>query len=146
MAPPISPAATPAATPRCACAGTGAAKVETAKVTYKGNPSKDFGVFRSPGGELFIWISDAYYPWEYLVRPKQGTVEIAFQGLLVTRSGEYVWRTKEMEAFSQTGYRVASERGAYETDEDRRVAVGPNSVKFRSRSYEQDEAMIEVVW
>ncbi len=88
----------------------------------------------------------AYYPWEYLVRPKQGTVEIAFQGLLVTRSGEYVWRTKEMEAFSQTGYRVASERGAYETDEDRRVAVGPNSVKFRSRSYEQDEAMIEVVW
>ena len=121
-------------------------KVETAKVTYKGNPAKDFGVFRAPGGELFIWISDAYYPWEYLVRPNQGTVEIAFEGLLVTRSGEYVWQTKEMEAFSQTGYRVASERGAYETDEDRRVIVSQNSVKFRSRSYEQDKAMIEVSW
>src|SRR3954463_14562878 len=32
MAPPISPAATPAATPRCACAGAGAAGVETANV------------------------------------------------------------------------------------------------------------------
>jgi hypothetical protein len=121
-------------------------KVETAKVTYKGNRSKDFGVFRAPGGELFIWINDAYYPWEYLVRPQQGTVEIAFQGLLVTRSGEYVWRTKDTEAFSQTNYRVPHERPAYETDEDRRVVVGPNSVKFRSRNYEQDKAMIEVVW
>lgn len=121
-------------------------KVETAKVTYKGNRSNDFGVFRAPGGELFIWINDAHYPWEYLVRPQQSTVEIAFQGLLVTRSGEYVWRTKDTEAFSKTNYRVPHGRSAYETDEDRRVDVGPNSVKFRSRSYEQDKAMIEVSW
>jgi hypothetical protein len=121
-------------------------KLETAKLTYKDKPSKDFGVFRAPGGELFIWIKDAYYPWEYLVRPKQGTVEIAFQGLLVTRSGEYIWRTNETEAFSQLGYRVSRPRAAYETEEDTHAAVTPNSVKFRSRSYERDKAMIEVSW
>ena len=32
-------------------------KVETATVTYKGNPPKDFGVFRAPGGESFTWIN-----------------------------------------------------------------------------------------
>jgi len=41
-------------------------KVESAKVIYKGRPSKDYGVFRAPGGELFIWIEDAFYPWHYL--------------------------------------------------------------------------------
>jgi hypothetical protein len=36
-------------------------KVETAKVIYNGKPSKDYGVFRAPGGELFVWINDASY-------------------------------------------------------------------------------------
>jgi hypothetical protein len=121
-------------------------KVETAKVIYNDKSSKDFGVFRAPGGELFIWIKDAYYPWEYLVRPQQGTVEIAFQGLLVTRSGEYVWRTNETEAFSQLGYRVPRPRAAYDTEEDTRAVVTSNSVKFRSRSYNKDKAIIEVSW
>jgi hypothetical protein len=47
-------------------------KVESAKVTYNGKPSQDFGVFRAPGGELFIWVNDAYYPWHYLVRQQKG--------------------------------------------------------------------------
>ncbi|HLN98289.1 MAG TPA: hypothetical protein VK208_07480 [Pyrinomonadaceae bacterium] len=45
--------------------------------------------------------------WTYLVRPKEATVETAFQGLLVTRSGEYVWQTKDREAYSQTNYRMS---------------------------------------
>jgi hypothetical protein len=81
-------------------------KLETAKLSYGGKASKDFVVFRAPGGELFVRVNDAPYPWDYLVRPKEATVEIAFQGLLVTHAGEYIWQTKESEAYSQTSYRV----------------------------------------
>ncbi len=116
-------------------------KVESAKVTYKDRPSKDFGVFRAPGGEFFIWVNDAYYPWHYLYRPQQGTVEIAFQGLLVNRSGTYIWQTKETEAFSLTGYRRPMGRPI-----DAHLVVKPNSLKFRSNSYEQDKAVIEISW
>jgi hypothetical protein len=121
-------------------------KVERAEVTYKGRASKDFIVFRSPGGELFVRINDAPYPWDYLVRPRETTVETAFQGLLVTRSGEYVWETKETEAFSDTHYRVPRYRSDFEGEEDLRVTVTPNSVRFRSNDYKQNGAMIEVRW
>jgi hypothetical protein len=116
-------------------------KVDTAKVIYKGKPSNEFGVFRAPGGELFIWISDAYYRWDYLVRPEKKIVEVAFQGLLVTRSGEYIWRTKESEAFSLTGYRNADAKTIHEP-----AAVNGNSIRFHSFSYERDNATIEVSW
>jgi hypothetical protein len=116
-------------------------KVEAAKVAYGAKPSKDFGVFRSPGGELFIWVRDAFYPWEYLYRPKQGTVEIAFQGLLVSREGKYIWLTRETEAFSLTGYRRQSD-----TTIDAHLVVKPNGITFRSESYEQDGSIIDVTW
>ena len=121
-------------------------KVETARVTYKGRPSKDFVVFRAPGGELFIRVADAPYDWTYLVRPREATAETAFQGLLVTRDGKYVWQTRESEAFSDTGYRVPRPPGPYDNLENRRAVVGKNSVKFRSNDYEKDHAMIEVRW
>jgi hypothetical protein len=120
-------------------------KVQTAKVTYKGKPSKDYGVFRSPGGELFIWISDAPYPWHYLIRPKEAIREVAFQGLLVTRAGEYIWTTKETEAFSLLGYRVRRP-SKYDKLEEMQVIVAPTSVKFRSIDFDKQRAMIEVRW
>lgn len=116
-------------------------KLESANVTYKNKPSKDFGVFRAPGDELFIWISDAYYPWHYIYRPQEKTVEIAFQGLLVNRSGDYIWKTKENVAFSLSGCR--SPNGS---TVDTHVVVTSNSIRFRSASYERDKAMIEVSW
>ncbi|MGH9788891.1 MAG: hypothetical protein ACRD4U_09350 [Candidatus Acidiferrales bacterium] len=116
-------------------------KVESATVKYGDRPSRDFGVFRAPGGEFFIWVNDAHYPWHYLYRPQQGTVEIAFQGLLVNRTGAYIWQTKETEAFSLTHYRRP--RGA---PIDARSEVKPNSIKFRSNSYGVDKAMIEISW
>jgi len=116
-------------------------KVESAKVTYKNKPSMDFGVFRAPEGELFIWIRDAYYPWQYIYRPQEKTVEIAFQGLLVNRSGDYIWKTKENVAFSLPGYQRPSGSTV-----DTHVIVKPNSIRFRSGSYERDNAMIEVSW
>jgi len=117
-------------------------KLEGVRVTYGGKASKDFVVFRSPGGELFVRIND----WTYLVRPRQATVEVAFQGLLVTRSGEFVWQTKETEAFSKTYYRVPRPPREWEKDEDRWVIVKPNSVTFRSTDYKKNKAMIEVRW
>jgi hypothetical protein len=99
-------------------------------------------VFRAPGGQLFIRVND----WTYLVRPKEATVETAFQGLLVTRTGEYVWQTKETEAYSQIRYRTPRPPSEWETEEDKRVIVKPNSVIFRSTDYKKDKAMIEVRW
>ncbi len=121
-------------------------RVETARVTYKGRASKDYAVFRSPGGELFVHVGDGASDWTYLVRPREATVETAFQGLLVTRGGEYAWRTKAGEAFSTTGYRVPRPPGPYDHPEEKRAVVGANSVKFRSVDYKSDGAMIEVRW
>ena len=117
-------------------------KVETAKVTYGGRLAKDATVFRAPAGQLFIRVND----WTYLVRPSKATVEVAFQGLLVTRSGEYVWQTKESEAYSQTHYRNPRPPSKWEKEEDKRVIVKPNLVTFRSTDYKKDKAMIEVRW
>lgn len=117
-------------------------KVEPAEVTYGGSLYEDAVVFRAPGGELFIYIPVKEFE-TYLVRPDLKTVEIAFQGLLVTPSGEYVWRTKEREAFSKTNYRVPRQPGPYDPkEEERRVTVTPNSVKFRW----PDGPMITVRW
>lgn len=117
-------------------------KVETAQLTYGGIPSKDFGVFRAPGGELFVWVNDARYPWHYLIRPREGTVETAFQGLLVTRSGQYVWQTNDTQACSLTDYR----KRRPEQDKGEPAVIKPNSVKFRSNDYDRDKAMIEIKW
>jgi hypothetical protein len=116
-------------------------KVESAQVIYKNRPSKDFGVFRAPTGEMFIWISDAYYPWQYLYRPQEKTVEIAFQGLLVNRSGTYIWKTTETEAFS-----LINSKGASRTTIDAHLVESANGIKFRSNSYKRDEAIIEITW
>jgi hypothetical protein len=121
-------------------------KLENAKVTYGGKPSKDFVVFRAPAGELFVRVNDAPYPWDYLVRPHQATVETAFQGLIVTRAGVYIWETKDTEGFSQTWYRVTRPPSEWEREDDKRVVVKPNSVTFRSTDYKKNKAMIEVRW
>ena len=117
-------------------------KIENATITYKGARAKDGVVFRAPGGQLFIRVND----WTYLVRPDQSTVEGVFQGLLVTRSGEFVWETNETEGFSKTHYRVPKPPSKWERPEGRRIILTANSVTFRSTDYERDKAMIEVRW
>lgn len=117
-------------------------RVETARVTSKRGLVKDATVFRAPGGQLFIRVND----WTYLMRPKEATVEIAFQGLLVTRSGEYIWQTKEREAYSQTHYRAPKPLSEWERAEDKRAIVKPNSVTFPSVDYKKNKEMIQVRW
>src|SRR5258707_11638032 len=48
-------------------------KMESAKVTYKDKVSNDYAGFRAPGSELFVWVSDAYYPSQYLYMPQGRT-------------------------------------------------------------------------
>jgi hypothetical protein len=121
-------------------------KVENAQVKYGGKVSRDFVVFRAPGGQLFVRINDARYEWSYLVRPKEATVETAFQGLIVTREGEFIWRTKETEGFSAIQYQNPRPPSEWEKPEEKRVIVKPNSVTFRSTDYDKTKAMIEVRW
>jgi hypothetical protein len=120
-------------------------KIENATLTYNRRASKDFGVFKAPGGELFIWVNDAPYAWTYLIRPKEAVREVAFQGLLVTRKGEFIWQTNNTEAFSLTSYRTP-QPSKWEKPDETHVIVTPNSVKFRSLDYNKDKAMIEVRW
>jgi len=84
--------------------------------------------------------------WHYLVHPNEAIVETAFQGLLVTRAGEWIWQTKDVEAFSQTRYRVPRKLAEWEHEKDKHVIVKSNSVTFRSLDYDKDKAMIEVRW
>jgi hypothetical protein len=70
---------------------------------------------------------------------------MAFQGLLVMRTGKYIWQTKETEALSQTYYRN-KKRESDKQKEEGRVIVKSNSVKFRSNDYDKDHAMIEIHW
>jgi hypothetical protein len=116
-------------------------KVDSATLTYKDKPSKDFGVFRAPGGELFIWVSDAYYPWHYLYRPKLGTVEIAYQGELVNHFGKFIWQTNETEAFSLQDYHRPGTSTV-----DSHLVVKPNGIKFRSNNYSDDASLIDITW
>lgn len=117
-------------------------KVDNAKLKYDGKESKDFGVFRAPGGELFVWVNDAKYPWRYLVHPKEGFSETAFQGMLVTRSGEYIWRTKETEALSETYYR-RPEYIEREKKDGKLVVVSSGSLKFQSN--DSNDIWIEII-
>ena len=71
--------------------------------------------------------------------PQQATVEIAYEGELVTHSGEYIWRTKETEATSETDY-----RSLRRPLDGKPIVVTPNSVRFRANS--DDQAMIQVSW
>jgi hypothetical protein len=64
----------------------------------------------------------------------------------VTRSGDYIWQTKETEGFSPIYYRTPKPLAEWEKEEDRRVIVKPNSITFRSNDYDKTKAMIEVRW
>jgi hypothetical protein len=121
-------------------------KLEQAQVKYGNKVSQDFVVFRAPGGQLFIRINDARYEWSYLVRPKEATVETAFQGLIVTREGEFIWQTKETEGFSSIQYQNPRPPAEWDKPEEKRVIVKPNSVTFRATDYDKTKAMIEVRW
>jgi WG containing repeat len=122
-------------------------KVENAKVKYRGKFSKEFGVFRSPTGELFVWLDtgDEFNSFisTFLVLPKQKIATIAFQGMLVTRSAKNVWETEESEAFADKGYsRPLSAEEA--KSRGKPAQVTSKSIKFSSHYSNND--WIEIIF
>lgn len=118
-------------------------KVENVKVKYQGKFSKDFGVFQSPTGELFVWVNDAKYPWHYLIRPNQLTVETAYEGMLITRNGKYIWETKEKEALSDTSYRNTVSTKENESD-NTKIIKQKKLIKFPSN--DSKDIWIEIIF
>jgi hypothetical protein len=112
-----------------------------AKVTYGGKAPEKFGVFRSPEGELYIWVDNPSDFWKYLYRPKQKTVEMADDDLLTDRSGTDIFFTHDSIAFSLTDYRKPTEQPI-----DAHLVVKPNGITFRSNRYEDEKAMVDVSW
>lgn len=127
--------------------------VESAKVTYEGKPKKDSSVFRSENGEqLFVTVyephpvSGALLAWHYLVFLKEQTVEIGFQGMLITKSGDVVWRTKEKEAFSSGN--EMPDKDSYPCDGKKcpKTIIGTNFVQFPSVYFEDRKSIVKVLW
>jgi hypothetical protein len=75
------------------------------------------------------------------VRLKERTVETAYQGMLVTRSGEFIWQTKETEAISDIGYRSVSK--LRQKDDTKPLEIKSQSIKFQSN--DSDDIWIEVI-
>ncbi|HLM00200.1 MAG TPA: hypothetical protein VK400_04030 [Pyrinomonadaceae bacterium] len=72
-------------------------KVKTAKVFFRGKLVEDALVFRR---EDYIFIHVAQFEHFFIDLKKQIADTVVFQGLLVAKSGAYIWRTKDDEAIS----------------------------------------------
>jgi hypothetical protein len=72
-------------------------KVKTAAVYFKGNLVKDALVFRH---ENYIFIHVAEFDHFFIDLDKKIADTVVFQGLLVAKTGTYIWRTNEDEAIS----------------------------------------------
>jgi hypothetical protein len=72
-------------------------KVKTAKVFFNGKLVNDALVFRH---ENYIFIHVAEFEHFFVDLKKNIADTVVFQGLLVAKSGSYIWRTNEEEAIS----------------------------------------------
>ena len=128
-------------------------RVESAMVIYDGKPGKDFSVFRSDdGNQLFVTLYEPHpntgrpLPWHYLVFLKEQTVEIAFQGTLITTEGRLAWDANAKEAFSDGENRPDKESYPCEGRKCPKTIVGTNSVQFPSVYYEDRKSLVRVPW
>jgi hypothetical protein len=127
-------------------------RVDSAVVTYDGKPGKDFSVFRSDdGNQLFVTLYEPHpasglpLPWHYLVFLKEQTVEIAFQGTLITSDGKFAWAGNAKEAFSSGENKPDNEHYPCEGKCPKTI-VAANSVQFPSVYYEDRKSVVRVTW
>ena len=128
-------------------------RVDSASVRYDGKPPKDFSVFRSEDGDqLFITVYEPHpnsglpYPWHYLLYLKEQTVEIGFQGMLITANGEFAWETKEKEAISSGDHKPVKAAYPCEGRKCPKTTVGANFAQFPSVYYEDRKSIVRVAW
>jgi len=128
-------------------------RIDSAQVSYDGKRKKDYSVFRSEdGNQLFVTLYEPHPAsglpllWHYLVYLKEQTVEIGFQGLLMTKNGQLAWDTSEKEA-SSSGDNKPDE-GSYPCKGRKcpKTLVGTNFVQFPSVYYEDRKSIVRVTW
>lgn len=127
-------------------------RVDSAIVTYDGKRAKDFSVFRSDDdNQLFVTLYEPHpntglpLPWHYLVFLKEQTVEIAFQGTLISGDGKFAWGTNAKEAFSNGENKPDNQHYPCEGKCPKTI-VGTNSVHFPSVYYDDRKSMVRVTW
>ncbi len=128
-------------------------RVDSAIVTIDSKPGKSSSVFRSDhGNELFVTLYEPHpatglmLPWHYLVYLKEQTVEIGFQGLLITADGKLAWDANAREAFSNGDDRPDTSSYPCHRAPCPKTTVGPNFVQFPSVYYDDRKSMVRVTW
>ena len=124
-------------------------------VIYAGQPRQDFSVHRSLSGNLFVTLTEKHpngglQTWHYLVRPKDATAEVAFQGELTNWKGDYacapIFNSNDKFVFSGSDRTPEHRTFVCESGGCPKVIVGSNYVEFPSVYYKDYEATIRVSW
>jgi len=128
-------------------------RVDLAKVSYDGKPQKNYSVFRSEdGNQLFVTLYEPHpnsgspLAWHYLVYRKEQTVEIGFQGLLITSKGDFAWDTNEKEAVSNGDNTPDKDSYPCKGRKCPKTIVGADFVQFPSVYYEDRKSIVRVTW
>ena len=128
-------------------------RVGSAKISYDGKPAKNFSVFRSDdGNQLFVTLYEPHpatgllLPWHYSVFLKEQTVQIGFQGMLVTQDGKLAWDPPATEAFSSGDNTPQSNSYPCQGSKCPKTIVGTNSVEFPSVYYDDRKSKVRVSW
>lgn len=128
-------------------------RVDSAKVFYDGKLQKHYNVFRSENGnQLFVTtyephpVSGALLPWHYLVYLKKQIAEIAYQGMLMTKEGDFAWESKENEATSIGENKPGKNNPLCKGKKCPKTVVGANFIEFPSVYYDDRKSIVKVTW
>lgn len=117
-------------------------RLDSAKVTLEGRTPEKYSVFRSEdGNQLFVSVYEPY-PWNYLVFLKEGVSQIAYQGMLVTKKGDFAWQSEEKEATSNQTYKPYKDSYCKNQKCPKTIA-GSSFVQFPSVD---ERSLIRVEW
>jgi hypothetical protein len=117
-------------------------RLVNAQVFVDGKQIKDAKVYRSELPE-YLYIHVAEFD-NFFVNLERRTAQIGFQGLLIAPSGQYVWRTEEMEAVSSGELKTYDLGATCEKKKCPKVNVGTNFIIFPQNS--DGESIVKVTW
>ena len=128
---------------------------DNVKMLYGEQLYQEFSVHRSLSDNLFVTVTE-YHPngfswtWHYLVRPKESTAEVAFQGELVDWRGNYASaslnQSNDKYVFSGSDDAPGHRLYVCESGGCPKVKVGNDYVEFPSVDYKENGVMIRVFW
>ncbi len=128
-------------------------RVDFAKVFYDKKLQKKSSVFRSEdGNQLFVTLYEPHpvsgtpLPWHYLIFLKEQTCEIAYQGMLVTKDGDFAWESKENEAVSVGENKPDKDNPLCEGEKCPKTIIETNFIQFASVYYSDRKSTVKVTW